>query len=88
MGRWRLACGAILLSCLGIPALLPLWQLFFRPKAWLAWIEYDRLLSLGFESLSLALGGSVSGEGVVSRFTLVAFMGRPGDEAVGEDTDF
>ena len=56
MGRWRLACGAVLLFFLGIPALLPLWQLCLHPKAWLAWNEYDRLLSLASESLSLALG--------------------------------
>ena len=56
MVRWRLACGAILLSFLGIPALLPLGQLLAHPKAWFAWSEYDRLLSLGFESLNLALG--------------------------------
>ena len=55
MQRWRLACGAMLLTVLGIPALLPLWQLFSHPKAWLAWREYDRLLSLSFESIGLAL---------------------------------
>ena len=46
----------MLLAFLGIPALLPLWQLVSHPKAWLAWREYDRLLSLSFESISLALG--------------------------------
>ncbi|HEV8062342.1 MAG TPA: hypothetical protein VGP68_20860 [Gemmataceae bacterium] len=56
MGRWRLACGAILFFFLGIPALLPLGQLCLHPKAWLAWSEYDRLLFLAVESSSLALG--------------------------------
>jgi hypothetical protein len=35
----------------------------------------------------VALEGSISREGVVSWFTLVAFMGRVGSE-VGEDMDF
>jgi len=35
----------------------------------------------------VVLEGSISREGVVSWFTLVAFMGRAGGEAVGEDTD-
>jgi hypothetical protein len=36
----------------------------------------------------VALEGSISRESVVSWFTLVAFMGRAGSEAVGEDMDF
>src|SRR5437899_1074128 len=54
MGRWRIACGGILFFFLGIPALLPVWQLCLHPQAWLAWSEYERLISLGIESAKLA----------------------------------
>jgi iron(III) transport system permease protein len=56
MRRWRIGCGAFLFIVLGVPVLLPVWQLCLHPGAWLAWNEYDRLISLGIESLKLACG--------------------------------
>jgi iron(III) transport system permease protein len=59
MSRWRIACGAILLLVLGVPALLPVWQLCLHPGAWQAWSEFERLTALGIESIKLA-GGSIA----------------------------
>jgi iron(III) transport system permease protein len=56
MRSWRLACGSFLVIFLGIPALLPLWQLCTHPSAWLVWRESDRLLALARESGTLAAG--------------------------------